>query len=331
MSLLAFFNTASTAPEAESTLTAPYNAATFLDLPRVYRDEPAGTHPDVYDFGPGKKWNGYRYWMAWTPFNNADTSLENPSVAAANSPEGPWVTPAGLTNPIFPFQGAGWNADTEIVYDKVGDRIGVLWRSNALILPDGTLDKGGEWWSLKWSSNGVDWSERLDAFPPYRQNSSPFMSPSLVEDADGTWKMWYHYGVAMRTAPSVTGPWSEPIRCTVTGAPANSLIWHGNTIRHRGQYRALWQVKVPVPATSTDSEYSVLIPAVSENGTQWRAGAPVLDALSPWEGSTRRGLYRSAFLPADNGADYDVWYAVTGSGWRIAHTRIPQRHWSELG
>lgn len=324
MSLLSFFSAAppSEAPERVSTLTAPYNAETYLDLPHVYNNEPAGVHPDVWDFGPDKKWNGYRYWMAWTPYNRAGEDKEDPSVAASNAPEGPWVTPPGATNPIFPYQGAGYNADTEIVYDRATNRIGVLWRSNALRQPDGTIDSSSEWWSLKWSSDGATWSERIDAFPPYLKSSTTvmFLSPAMLEEADGTWKMWYCRDINLRTAPSITGPWSAPVKGTVTGLPTNAFVWHINMIRHRNQYRALLHVK---GAPGGDA----LFPATSVDGLNFKAGPVILQAVKAWEGS---GLYRSAFLPADNGADYDIWYSAQGSGWRIAHTRVPQRHWTEI-
>lgn len=44
-------------------------------------------------------WNGYRYWMAYTPYPYANGSEENPSICASNDMLY-WETPEGLANPI---------------------------------------------------------------------------------------------------------------------------------------------------------------------------------------------------------------------------------------
>jgi hypothetical protein len=43
------------------------NASAPLTIP-TYDASGQAIHPDVIDFGSGNTWNGYRYWMAMTPY-----------------------------------------------------------------------------------------------------------------------------------------------------------------------------------------------------------------------------------------------------------------------
>ena len=341
MSLLAFF----TAPppsepgEKPSTLVEPYNTANYMTIPEVYAGQPGATHPDVIDMVAltGEQWNGWRYWMAFTPFHNAGSGMENPSIGVSNTPEGPFVTPPGVTNPLFPWQGTAWNSDTEIVYDPVGNRLGVIWRGLAKRLPDGTVETG-EWMWVKWSSDGVNWTPEIDLWPKRDPKAGEILSPAFVREDDGSWTVFLHHGIRRWTAPDLTGPWTEHGWCSYSGVPSGSIVWHSNVIRHRGQYRMLAQVKVPEGAAgwrpdyvAQTGEFSALFPGVStDGGKTFKFGNPIWPRYT-WEGVAYKGFYRSAFLPSDNGADYDVWYSGTGSGWRIGHMLVPQRLWSSLG
>lgn len=334
MSLLLLLTTAGhpggERPELPSTLVAPYNNPNYMTVPEVYPGRPGATHPDVWDAGP-RGWRGWRYWMAFTPFHGAGSLWENPSVGVSNTPEGPFSAPDGLVNPIFPNQGAAYNSDTEIIYDPDTDRIGVIWRGLAYRQPDGSVTTGREWMWIKWSSDGVTWTPEAELWPSRPMPSAgEMLSPAFVQKPDGTWFVFSCHGLRVNTAPTLMGPWDTGRWATVNGRPANSLLWHIDVIRHRGQYRALIQFKIPVPPSTTDTEYSTLVPAVSLDGYTWECGPPIMDPLYEWEGVSRRGFYRAAFLPSDNGADYDVWYSGTGASWRIGYTRVPQRLWSQI-
>lgn len=39
-------------------------------------------HPKVVDMG--KKWNGYRYWLSYTPYPNGNDKYENPTIVGSN-------------------------------------------------------------------------------------------------------------------------------------------------------------------------------------------------------------------------------------------------------
>ncbi len=67
------------------------NIETYIDG----KNQP--THPSVIDMG--EEWNGFRYWMAYSPYPNADGGEENPCIGASNDMLH-WKTPNGLYNPI---------------------------------------------------------------------------------------------------------------------------------------------------------------------------------------------------------------------------------------
>lgn len=103
----------------------PYNAANHLNLPTP--STPEAIHPDVLDMGTA--WNGYRYWMAMTPYNG-DDNTETPCILATNSitDGGTWEVPSGFTNPITADPaGASHMADTDLWYDPSSDRLHVLY------------------------------------------------------------------------------------------------------------------------------------------------------------------------------------------------------------
>lgn len=75
------------------------NASAYLKIP-VYNNATdfQATHPSVLYFKNG--WNGYKYWMAMTPYESENESLENPSIVASNDGIN-WEVPNGLENPLI--------------------------------------------------------------------------------------------------------------------------------------------------------------------------------------------------------------------------------------
>ncbi|MBX6361373.1 MAG: hypothetical protein IRZ03_15000, partial [Acidobacterium ailaaui] len=92
------------------------NADTPLYIP-CYDGSIQAIHPKVLYFP--NKFNGYYFWMAYTPYPNGTTGYENPSIAV--SQDGfLWMTPNGLTNPITPKPEGNekvYLSDTHLVYN----------------------------------------------------------------------------------------------------------------------------------------------------------------------------------------------------------------------
>lgn len=294
-----------------SSLVAPYNAPDYLKMPAIYPN-PSGTHPSVVDFGPDQKFNGWRYWMAYTPLYNYTEPEENPVIVVSND-RTTWVEPAGITNPIYDWEGkgspdwtgSGYNSDTELVWDNDAQMLYCYWRT--------TRSNSREFLYAKTSPDGIHWSSRIDVLDTGLFTAA--LSPSIVKGHDGQWRMFTH-GIqappAVRVAATPFGPWSEPTPLVRTG-PAS--YWHLFVRYEYGQYRML--------INGNDK----LWPAVSEDGVTFRSGPAVMhQSVQPWEA----GQYRACMTHADNGVDYDVWYGNKGSGWQLGYTRIPKKHWWDL-
>ena len=98
------------------------NAQKPLNIP-TYDSSGQAIHPSVIDFLneyfiPG--WNGYRFWMAFTPYPYTNAQKENPSLAASHDGIN-WEIPEGIVNPIVkpPKEMAGENlADPDLIYNE---------------------------------------------------------------------------------------------------------------------------------------------------------------------------------------------------------------------
>ena len=92
------------------------NSNGYLSLP-VYNNENdfQGTHPSVIYFPNG--FNGKKWWLAFTPYENSNENLENPSVVCSNDLIN-WSVPAGGSNPLATTPNADnmHYSDTHLIY-----------------------------------------------------------------------------------------------------------------------------------------------------------------------------------------------------------------------
>src|SRR5690606_27447760 len=84
-------------------------------------------HPKVLYFESG--WNGFKYWMGYTPYTKGNVAQENPCLAVSNDGV-TWSTPAGVTNPVQPYPGlqTHYNNDTHLVYIPATNTLEIWWR-----------------------------------------------------------------------------------------------------------------------------------------------------------------------------------------------------------
>lgn len=250
------------------------------------------THPDVYYSAEG--WNGYKYWMAFTPYSNL--SQENPSILASNDGD-TWVVPDGLTNPVVPLPASGYNSDPCLVMDD--GVMHLFWREYA---------PGSETIYLKTSENGTVWSA---ASPVLVGSGDDIMSPSILFDGSRyvMWSVANGVGIHRRTSSVLGSGWSEPTLCAVTGMPDEVVPWHVAVILSGGVYHLFM------------CEYEgSLHYATSDDGLSF---SYVMKVISP----TRRGwdskkIYRATAVKSTGG--FDLWYgaqALSGT-WRIGRMTL---------
>lgn len=289
--------------------TSPY---TVQHMTAAQLPTPDGTgsavHPSVKDFGPGKTWNGYRYWMAITGYWQGNDDLENPEVY--HSQDGfNWTVPAGVTNPLAPAPaiGAGpYNSDTEIVWDPDGDRIHIYYR---------TADEAAKTEKIyvMTSTDGSTWTAPalvLSGTGSFTQ----LLSPTIVRISQGDWRMWVAGGQNMWSAPAHNGPWTKVGPFTMTGAVHN--LWHLHIIKYLDVFYMV----------GDDYGTAGLFPAVSTDGMHWNAGPEFLSS-----GGWATTPYRSAIQIHPALDKFRLWYSANGpDSWRAAYTHVPKSLWDVL-
>lgn len=319
MSLLALLasTTAPSPPHPDPYPTeAPWNARRALTIPTPEGSGQA-THPGVIDMGAAK-WNGWRYWMAMTPYPGQTLAAENPCVIVSDDGF-TWVNPPGLTNPLRPWGGPNtWQSDTDIEYDPDTGRMWVIWRESFGTggqNPDGTANLHAVWSS--WSTNGWQWSApavMVDHASANLPIDAEIISPALVRRGTGDWWMFCtEYGGQSRTltAPAPMGPWTPSASYTI---PGTGQSWHVDVNWVDGRFvawindRAPWCLRA---STSTD-------------GLTWTtATAPVINPGPAGKWDDLR-IYRGSITP--DGDHFNVWYGGVDSfdAWKLGHTRVPK-------
>ncbi|MDN4525312.1 hypothetical protein [Fictibacillus fluitans] len=101
----------------------------FIETNNDGKNQPI--HPKVIAFDTA--WNGFRFWMAYTPYPNAQPGAENPCIAASNDMI-KWVTPSGASNPLVPTPNNGlnsmkyYNSDTHLLYNANTGKLEMYYR-----------------------------------------------------------------------------------------------------------------------------------------------------------------------------------------------------------
>lgn len=198
--------------------SAVLNIGTYIDG----KNQP--THPSVVDMG--EKWNGFRYWMAYSPYPNADGAEENPCIGASNDMLH-WTTPNGLYNPIAFNEETACDElkDPHVVYNNDLNRLEVwyLGRINSTIKSGGNLLL-----FRKVSADGIHWSEY-----EVIRTLDGYLSPSIAYSG-GKYQLWAiqastgDSGGALTYSESIDGKdWLPFVNCTFDGTPELQKVWHG--------------------------------------------------------------------------------------------------------
>lgn len=289
-------------------------AATYLTTPTPDATGSA-VHPDVCFIPEG--WNGYRWWMVYEPYAGSDNALENPCVVV--STDGiTWAAPAGLTNPVEPTPGVGYNSDGELVLDHDG----------TMYLFFRTVAGANETYYYRTSTNGVTWTAKAQAHQVTGAASSRGMlSPSITWDGE-QWCMFYIDSTAnpapavikKYTSPTLDGTWTFEANGTITLPAANSgqaqQAWHIDVVWTDGYFNAL----LNTGSAATQSNGGILLVfAVSTDGVAWTAATrPLMYHVgdgSTWDSAP----YRGCLVPLTDGR-WRVYYSANGTAsWRIGY------------
>jgi hypothetical protein len=159
-------------------------------------------------------WNGYKYWMAYTPW--PDDVNENPSIAVSNDLLY-WETPIGLTNPIAVRNPAWTNfdyySDTDLIYNPDTGKLECWYRWNST---SGNQEKIHR----KTSSDGITWSPE----ETLRENVGSLVqmvAPSVIYE-NSKYRIWVGYERSVIKYYESTDGYNWQFISNVSG----TLDWH---------------------------------------------------------------------------------------------------------
>ena len=191
------------------------NASKPLNIVNYLRDT-QNVHPSVEYFPNG--WNGYKYWVAYTPYPFSNATYENPSIAVSND-QVIWTTPDGVTNPLnYPPAGFSYNSDVDLVYRDDINTLEMIFRQ--VIDYNTTFNKK----ILKiTTTDGKNWSEPKSVFE--LEKNEDMLSPSVMFE-DGKYKLWYVEDSVIKYIESADKgvSWTNPITLAIDYG--NLRPWH---------------------------------------------------------------------------------------------------------
>lgn len=181
-------------------------------------------HPKVLYFKDG--WNGYSFWMAYTPYPLGDINAENPCIAVSNDGIN-WGIPLGLVNPLAETPDHGYNSDTHLVYNPKTDSIECWWREVD------TSDKDIDAFYKRVSKDGVVWTDKEVVYnfdPDNRCRLSPAvcivdeMYYMVISDCVNLYYLWG------KSIPEGGIEWSKPQMLEVPFVDNKLNLWHQDMI-----------------------------------------------------------------------------------------------------
>lgn len=270
------------------------------------KDQP--THPSVISFD--NTWNGYKYWMTYTPYPEGNGEEENPSIAVSNDLY-KWETPSGMVNPIANNEETGCDElkDSHILYRNDLNRIEV-WYLGCV-----SQKLGGDGKALtlfrKYSYDGVKWSD-------YEiMDTVAYLSPTVIWNGS-KYQMWSigfeTYGtegtfVYQESSDGIN--WTEPEKCSINNYEDGLKLWHGAVTYdvEKEQY-----IFTYIP-TSTDSQ--TIEVCLSKDGVHFDSNKSI---VKNGKDTMWQRLYRPCIL-IENGI-YHLFYGVIteDNKWYISYS-----------
>lgn len=290
---------------------APVSAAVLqaCAIPTPYPTVGAAVvHPSVvYD---AQGWRGYRYWMAYTPYPSADSTYENPCVAASDDGLN-WVVPGGAINPIVakPAKLTAYNADTHLVLSPARDRLYLVFRERGVAASNNL--------KICESPNGINWTAPVTVKTGV-QGSEDFASPSIWWNGTN-WVCLSHQLDTTSPWPvrrmvtsgsDIYSGWSAPTTVTVS-PPSGRAWWHSCVVRlASGQLVGVAQDNAGTAGSSGNLYWW----SSSDDGVSFQIRPCLLTG----------GWYRSALIvePAPDGGLVRLYAGALGTG-VISSARLP--------
>ena len=169
-----------------------------------------------------QSFNGFKYWMAYTPLPNNDNAYENPCICASNDLT-TWVVPNGCPNPLNERVAPAYNRDTHLYFD--GSSLILLWNTRNEPAGKTTI-------KVITSKDGSNWTAPVGIWQG-TMGSSDLVSPSIWYDPVAS--LWRIVGVNSEsagfelreiTSTSLLSGWAASPTTLNFPPPAGRKWWH---------------------------------------------------------------------------------------------------------
>jgi predicted GH43/DUF377 family glycosyl hydrolase len=249
-------------------------------------------HADVYYNAAG--WNGYKWWMAMTPY--PDSAEENPCILVSNDKE-TWIVPPGGSNPIDPTPASKHNADTDLlVYDGT---MYCYYNQNSTYADIEIM--------VRSSTDGINWSAETKIMDLPDSEAACFLH-------DGSqFRMYYFdvtttpYSLKVRYSSSPTSGFGSPTTCTITQPVTNQNFTHQDIVFSNGLYHMVCKSNTDNKIYYAASEdgldwYFARLPMMQPTGATWQANALYRPSIVKMTGDTWDLFYgaRNTSTPSNN-------------------------------
>lgn len=272
------------------------------------------THPSILAFEE-KAWNGYRYWMAVSPYPQGDESQENPFIFASNDLQN-WEEPEGLVNPIYPMpenyeKGKVYNSDPDLIYNSDTDSLECWWR-----YVDDNL--GIMIIYRKISSDGVNWSQE-EIVSLTGRKTVDYVSFSVLYE-DHLYKMWsVGSGYKVQYTQSKDGKhWDKLRTMQIPFCNPELRLWHMDLIHTDIGYEMIF---VAFDCQSDPNRYYMNLYYANTADNQ-SISKPILimrpSSRGAWDGD---GLYKSTFFKDINGTYHIIYSGISGGEHNIGYAK----------
>lgn len=257
-----------------------------------------GTHPKVLYFSEG--FNGYKFWMAYTPYYKAQDEYENPTIAVSNDGN-TWNEVEGITNPIDTpsnfIGGVNYNSDTHLVYNDDKKELEVWWRyvegKNVIIYRMITKD-------------GKSFSDKEKVLESNRDKMD-YLSPSVIYD-NGVYKMWFVYNdKLMYTESDDLNKWDNPKELITNYNDDTLYNWHLDIIKDNNDYKIVTSAYYK----GQNHVRMNLYYSTSKNGTDFEPFKVILTPTYATSNFDNMGIYRSSIVKVNN--KYYLYYSGISS------------------
>lgn len=272
-----------------------HNASFKLNLPSAY-DDNQPTHPKILYFKDG--WNGYKYWLTYSPYPYGNDKYENPHILVSNDLVN-FKEPDGFENPLVDtpeefIHEKIYNSDPHLVYNDDNDTLEIYYR-----FVDNTKDEVIIY--RKTTKDGINWTDSEEILKEKRSKKD-YVSPAIIYD-DHMYKMWYVDKNTVMYEESQDGKtYTNKREIKIRYNNSSLKTWHLDVIKTDIGYEMItvafskWEGRANMnlyyTKSSDNEKYELAYPIIKPSNISWDNG----------------GLYRSSFIKIKD--MYYVYYSA---------------------